>query len=48
MIRLAVSDLDGTLLTPERRLPENTFEIIKNSKKKGSYSAPQAAASYRI
>ncbi len=35
MIRLAVSDLDGTLLTPERRLPENTFEIIRKLKEKG-------------
>ena len=35
MIKLAISDLDGTLLTPQRQLPENTFEIIGKLKAKG-------------
>lgn len=35
MIKLAITDLDGTLLTPERTLPENTFDIIRSLNDKG-------------
>ncbi len=35
MIKLAISDLDGTLLTPDRKLPEEIFSIIERLEKKG-------------
>lgn len=35
MIKLAISDLDGTLLTPDRQLPQEIFPIIEKLNEKG-------------
>lgn len=40
MIRLVVSDLDETLLTPTKQLPDGTFELIEQLYRKGIRFAP--------
>ncbi|NCC08401.1 MAG: HAD family hydrolase [Clostridia bacterium] len=36
MIKLIVSDMDGTLLTPERNLPDGFFELMEKCRAKGA------------
>lgn len=40
MIKLVVSDLDGTLLPPSKKLPDETFCLIEKLYKKGIIFAP--------
>lgn len=40
MIKLIVSDLDGTLLLPDKKLPEEIFEIVPKLYDKGIIFAP--------
>lgn len=40
MIKLIASDLDGTLLTPERTLPDGIFEAIEKLHEKGVLFTP--------
>ncbi len=40
MIKLVVSDLDGTLLLPDKKLPDETFGIIEKLYKKGIIFVP--------
>jgi hypothetical protein len=40
MVKLIVSDLDGTLLTPDKQLPQETFELIEKLYSKGIIFAP--------
>lgn len=40
MIRLIATDLDGTLLTPDKRLPEGIFPLIEKFAQKGVLFAP--------
>lgn len=40
MIKIIASDLDGTLLTPDKRFPEGTFEIIEKLYSRGIIFAP--------
>ena len=40
MIRLIATDLDGTLLTPDKRLPDGIFPLIERLTEKGVLFAP--------
>lgn len=40
MIKLVASDLDGTLLTPDKRLPEEIFGIVEKLYEKGIIFTP--------
>lgn len=42
MVKLIASDLDGTLLTPDSRLPDETFELIEKLYAKGIVFAPSS------
>lgn len=46
MIRLIASDLDGTLLTPDKHLPEPTFALIERLLAKGIYFVPASGRQY--
>ncbi|MBO5525507.1 MAG: HAD family hydrolase [Clostridia bacterium] len=46
MISLIASDLDGTLLTADKTLPDETFELIEALYKKGVLFAPASGRQY--
>lgn len=46
MISFIASDLDGTLLTPEKQLPDGVFELIEEFYKKGVLFAPASGRQY--
>lgn len=46
MIKLIASDLDGTLLTPERNLPQRTFPLIEALLERGIYFVPASGRQY--
>ena len=46
MIRLIATDLDGTLLTPEGRLPEGTFDRIRRLKAQGITFVPASGRQF--
>ena len=46
MIRFIATDLDGTLLNSERRLPEEIFPLIGKLKELGVLFAPASGRQY--
>ncbi len=46
MIKLIVSDLDGTLLTPDRKLPDGFFDIKEQCRAKGAQFAVGSGRSW--
>ncbi|MGN1235137.1 MAG: HAD family hydrolase, partial [Christensenellaceae bacterium] len=46
MIKFIASDLDGTLLLPDKTLPEETFPLIRALKEKGVLFAPASGRQY--
>lgn len=46
MVSLIASDLDGTLLTPDKKLPDGIFDLIEDLYKKGVLFAPASGRQY--
>lgn len=46
MIKFIASDLDGTLLLPDKTLPDETFPLIRTLKEKGVLFAPASGRQY--